>query len=85
MAIILLVFVAAGPWLKPPLQGMRDGLGEGLKEYARAHLQPGETMLEVTHQAAHDWALAVGHVARAGDKTFYCGGAFKVTICDFKN
>lgn len=83
--IILVVFVSAAIWLKPPLQHMRDGVEEGLTQYARAHLKPGETMPAVTHQVSHDWAVAVSHVAKVGDKTFYCVGAFKVTICDFKN
>ncbi len=82
VGIILAVVVAAGVWLKPPLQKMRDGVEEGLKEYARAHLKPGETMPVVTHQESHDWAIAVSHVAMVGDKSFYCVGAFKVTICD---
>ena len=85
VGIILMVFVSAAIWLKPPLQNMRDGVEEGLTEYARAHLKPGETMPAVTHQESHDWAVAVSHVANVGDKTFYCVGAFKVTICDFKN
>jgi len=41
VGIILVAVVAAGVWLKPPLQKMRDGVEEGLKEYARAHLKPG--------------------------------------------
>jgi len=82
VGIILVVVLAAGVWLKPPLQKMRDGVEEGLKEYARAHLKPGETMPDVAHQESHDWAIAVSHAATVGDKTFYCVGAFKVTICN---
>jgi hypothetical protein len=82
VGIILVVVIVAGVWLKPPLQDMRDGVEDGLKEYARAHLTPGEKMPAVTHRESHDWAIAVSHVAQVGDKTFYCVGAFKVTICD---
>lgn len=82
VGIILVVVLAAGVWLKPPLQKMRHGVEEGLKEYARAHLKPGETMPDVAQQESHDWAIAVSHVATVGDKTFYCVGAFKVTICN---
>ena len=48
------------------------------------HLKPGETMPAVTHTESHDWGVAVSHVAKVGDKTFFCVGAFKVTICDLK-
>lgn len=85
VGIILVVVIAAGVWLKPPLQQMREGVEEGLADYAKYYLRPGETMPAVTHLESHDWVLAVSHVAMVGDKTFYCVGAFKVTICDFKN
>jgi hypothetical protein len=85
VAIILAVLVAAGIWLKPPLAKMREGVDAGLTEYARQHLKPGEAMPVVTHTESHDWGIAVSHVAMVGEKTFFCVGAFKVTICDFAN
>lgn len=85
VAIILVVVIAAGVWLKPPLQRMREGVEAGLTEYARAHLGPGETMPAVTHEESHDWGIAVSHVAMVDEKKFFCVGAFKVTICDFTN
>ena len=82
VGIILAVVVAAGVWLKPPLAKMREGVEEGLREYAKYHLKPGEPMPAVTSTESHDWGVAVSHTAKVGDKTFYCVGAFKVTICD---
>lgn len=82
---ILVVVIAAGVWLKPPLERMREGVDAGLMEYAREHLKPGETMPSVIHRASNDWGIAVSHAAQVGDKTFFCVGAFKVTICDFKS
>lgn len=85
VGIILAVVVAGGIWLKPPLAKMREGVEAGLVEYAQHHLKPGETMPSVTHTESHDWGIAVSHVAKVGEKTFFCVGAYKVTICDFKN
>lgn len=82
VAIILAVLAGAGVWLKPPLERMREGVEEGLSEYAKRHLRPGEPMPAITHVESHDWGLAVSHTAKAGDKTFSCFGAFKVTICN---
>lgn len=79
---ILVVIVGLGIWLKPPLDRMREGVEEGLAEYAKAHLKPGETMPAVSHQESHDWIIAVSHVAKVGEETFFCIGAFKVTVCD---
>jgi len=39
-------------------------------------------MPDVTHEESRDWAIAVSHAATVGEKTFYCVGAFKVTICN---
>jgi hypothetical protein len=83
VGIILVVMLALGVWLKPPLAQMREGVEEGLSEYARAKLRPGETMPEVTHVSSQDWFIAVSHVAQVGDLTFYCVGAYKVTVCDY--
>lgn len=82
VGIILAVVLGLGVWLKPPLDKMREGVAEGLTEYAKHHLKPGETMPSVTHAETHDWLIAVSHTARVGDLSFYCYGAFKVTVCN---
>jgi hypothetical protein len=82
VGIILAAVVALGVWLKPPLDRMREGVNAGLTEYARHHLKPGETMPSVSHTESHDWIVAVSHTARVGDLSFYCFGAFKVTVCN---
>jgi hypothetical protein len=83
VGIVLATVLALAVWLKPPLSQMRAGVETGLSEYARAKLKPGETMPAVTHVASHDWYVAVSHVAKVGELSFFCIGAFKVTICDF--
>lgn len=83
VGIILAVLVAAGAWLKPPLDAMRKGVDEGLSAYAAHQLKAGEVRPEVSHVESHDWVVAVSHVAKVGDKTFYCFGAFKVTFCQY--
>ncbi len=83
VGVILAVALGLAVWLKPPLRQMREGVEIGLLEYAKARLKSGETMPAVTHVDSHDWYVAVSHVARVGDLTFYCIGAFKVTICDY--
>ena len=82
VAIILAALVGLGVWLKPPLDDMRKGVEEGLSAYAANRLQAGETMPAVNHVESHDWLVAVSHIATVGDKTFYCVGALKVTVCD---
>jgi hypothetical protein len=81
--IILVVVLALAVWLKPPLEQMREGVEIGLSEYAKTRLKRGETMPAVTHVDSHDWVVAVSHVAKVGEITFYCVGAFKVTLCDY--
>lgn len=81
VGIILLVVIGLAVWLKPPLADMREGVEAGLSEYARTKLKPGETMPAVTHVDSRDWLVAVSHVAKVGDLTFYCAGAFRVTVC----
>lgn len=82
VGIILVVILGLGVWLKPPLDQMREGVEEGLTAYARHHLKPGETLPAVTHSGPHDWLIATSHTAQIGDVTFYCVGAFKVTVCN---
>jgi hypothetical protein len=82
VGIILAVILGLGLWLKPSPHAMREGVEEGLSEYARHRLQTGETMPAVTHEETHDWLVATSHTARVGDLTFYCVGGFKVTVCD---
>ena len=82
VGVILAGVIALGVWLKPPLDKMREGVEDGLVEYARNHLKTGETMPAVTHTESHDWLIAASHTARVGDLTFYCTGAFKVTVCN---
>lgn len=82
VGIILLALIGLGVWLKPPLDDMREGVEDGLTTYAAQNLKPGEVMPAVSHVESHDWLVAVSHAARVGDKTFYCVGAFKVTVCD---
>jgi hypothetical protein len=82
VGIILAVVVGLGVWLKPPLDKMREGVEAGLTEYAKNHLKPGETMPSVTHTDSRDWFVAVSHTAQVGDLSFYCYGAFKVTVCN---
>lgn len=83
VGIILVVVLGLAVWLKPPLEQMREGVETGLSEYAKTRLKPGETMPAVTHVDSRDWFVAVSHVATVGDLTFYCVGAFKVTVCDY--
>jgi len=82
VGIILVVVLGLAVWLKPPLDRMREGVDQGLAEYARQHLKAGEAMPQVTHTESHDWLVAVSHTAHVGDLTFYCMGAFKVTVCN---
>ena len=82
VGVILAALLGLGVWLKPPLGDMREGVEEGLTAYAAQHLKAGETMPEVSHVESHDWVVAVSHSAKVGEKTFYCVGAFKVTVCD---
>ena len=82
VGVILAALVGLGVWLKPPLEKMREGVEQGLTAYTRHHLKPGQTMPTVTHTESHDWLVAVSHVAHVGDLTFYCTGAFKVTVCN---
>ncbi|MFT3722666.1 MAG: hypothetical protein QM773_03685 [Hyphomonadaceae bacterium] len=83
VGIILVVVLGLGVWLKPPLKQMREGVEIGLSEYAKTKLKPGEAMPVVTHVSSQDWLIAVSHVAQVGKLTFYCVGAYKVTICDY--
>lgn len=82
VGIILVALTSLGAWLKPPLEKMREGVEQGLTEYARHHLKAGEAMPSVTHTESRDWLVAVSHTASVGDLTFYCIGAFKVTVCN---
>lgn len=82
VGIILAVLVGLGIWLKPPIESMRQGVDAGLAEYAKKHLKPGETMPVVSETETTDWLVAVSHSARVGERTFYCYGAFKVTVCN---
>ncbi len=82
VGIILAVLVGLGVWLKPPLADMREGVDEGLTAYAAQKLAAGEAMPEVRHTESHDWLVAVSHAAKVGAETFYCVGAFKVTVCN---
>ncbi len=82
VGVILVALIGLGVWLKPPLEKMREGVEQGLAEYARHHLEAGKTMPAVTHTDSRDWLVAVSHVAHVGDLTFYCYGGFKVTVCN---
>lgn len=81
VAIILVVIVAGGVWLKPSAEKMRESVEAGLTEYARAKTAAGETVPAVTHQETNDWIIGVSHGARIGDLSFFCMGGFKVTYC----
>jgi hypothetical protein len=81
VGVILAALVGLGVWLKPPLADMREGVEEGLTAYAAENLKAGEAMPEVSDVESHDWLIAVSHSAKVGEKTFYCVGAFKVTVC----
>jgi type II secretory pathway component PulM len=83
VGLILVVVIGLAVWLKPPLDRMREGVEEGLTAYAKQHAKPGDAAPVVREVASHDWLVAVSHVAKVNDDlTFYCIGAFKVTICD---
>jgi hypothetical protein len=81
VGIILVVLVVLGVLLKPPLEDMRKGVAEGLQAYAQAKAGEGAPVPAVTDERSQDWIVAVGHEARIGDLTFWCWGAFKVTLC----
>jgi hypothetical protein len=81
VGIILAVIVALGFWLKPSLQGMRDGVDGELTRFAQAKLAAGETAPAITSVDSTDWGIAASHFVHAGDLTFYCLGAYRVTVC----
>lgn len=81
VALIVVVLLGLGIWLKPTQAAMRKGVEEGLTAYAATLQQAGQPMPEVSHNESHDWIIASSHSATAGDKTFSCVGAFKVTVC----
>ncbi len=83
VGVILVVFISLGVWLKPSIEQMRMGVGEGLSELARLKSAAGDTTPPVVHEESHDWIIAVSHVAKVGEDTFYCWGAFKVTVCNW--
>lgn len=80
--LIIATIISAGVWLKPPVEQMREGVEEGLREYAKVKLDAGETMPEVRHSETRDWGIAVSHTAQVGEETFSCWGGFKVTVCN---
>lgn len=85
VGVILLAVIALAVWLKPPLKQMRAGVEAALSRYAQARLAAGEAMPAVTQTDSHDWLVASSHIVRAGDLTFYCVGALKVTVCGDPN
>jgi hypothetical protein len=80
--IIIAGIISVGVWLKPPVEQMREGVEEGLREYAKLNAKPGEAAPEVSHSESHDWGIFVAHTAQVGEKTFSCWGGFKVTVCN---
>lgn len=83
VSVILVGVIGLGVWLKPSIEQMRLGVGEGLSELARLRSDAGDTTPPVVQEESHDWIIAVSHVAKVGEKTYSCWGAFKVTVCNW--
>ena len=82
VGIIVAAIIGLGVWLKPPADKMRETVEAGLTQFAAQKTSAGEVMPAVTHQETNDWFIAVSHVAKVGDDTFFCIGGFKITYCD---
>ena len=81
VGIVLAVLIGAGLWLKPSPQEMRDIVDREVARYSQARSEVGETVPAITSVDADDWVVAVSHVVRMGEHTFYCAGAYRVTVC----
>jgi len=81
VGIILVVVIAAGVWLKPPVSKLRESIETNLAEDARERAAAGDTSVVPVIHESRDWLIAASHTAKAGDRTYSCVGAFKVTVC----
>lgn len=81
VGIILLVVIGLGVWLKPPVSQLRESVEMNLADDARERAARGDTSVVTVSHASQDWLIAASHTAKAGDKTYFCAGAFRVTFC----
>jgi hypothetical protein len=75
---ILAVLIGGALATKPKIEEMREGVEEGLADYAKA-----KGIALPAHEAeARDYLLAVSYVAKLADgKTFSCFGVSRLTVC----
>jgi len=81
VGIIIAVLVGLGFWLKPSLQDLRASVDGEVTSYARAKTAAGEIVPAISSVESTDWGVAVSHFVRAGELTFSCFGAYRVTVC----
>lgn len=82
VGIILVAVVGLGVWLKPPASKLREAVEMSLADDVRERAAAGDTSVVPVSHEAHDWVIVATHSAKAGDKTYFCAGAFKVTFCN---
>ncbi len=81
VGVILAVLIGLGFWLKPSPQDLRDSVDGNVLSYFRTKEAAGEAAPKIDFVETNNFGIFVSHVVRAGELTFSCHGAYRVTVC----